>query len=541
MQETVDFIIVGAGSSGCVLANKLSESGQYSVLLVESGNTDRSPLIDMPRGIGKLLSPGNPHVWEYQASTGEGTDRIESWMSGRTLGGSSSINGMVYTRGHPADYDAWERAGCIGWGWSEIGRCFVQMEDHELGGNRWRGAGGPLRVSLQPSGNVLCEAVLKAAEEAGIPRVDDTNMAWNGGFGYQPRTIYRGRRQSASKAFLRPALGRANLKVLTSTDALRINFDGLRASGVTLRDASGMRGVTARREVILSAGALHSPQLLQVSGIGPGTLLRNLGIPLLVDAPEVGRNLQDHRYLPAMFNVTEGSLNREFGGARLLANLARYFLASRGPMTHAAHEIAGFTKMMPGSDRPDCQIGGSLYTIEATEDGLSIGKGHGLTLGGYYTQPKSMGTVSIRGASIDALADIRANYLSAPEDQRAAVALVHFVRKLAAQPSLAAYIKEEIFPGPDVRSEDQILDIFTQACVTAYHYAGTCRMGADPQAVLDPALRVRGVEGLRVADASIMPSLVSGNTNGPCMAIGMRAAELILAEHAVSSTRLVEA
>jgi choline dehydrogenase-like flavoprotein len=321
---------------------------------------------------------------------------------------------------------------------------------------------------------------------------------------------------------------------------LRINFDGHRASGVTVRDANGMRSVEARREVILAAGALHSPRLLQVSGIGPGQLLNSLGIPTRVDAPEVGRNLHDHRYLPAMFNVTTGSLNREFGGLRLLGNLARYFLASKGPMTHAAHEIAGFAKMRPEASRPDCQIGGSLYTIEATEKGLAIGKEHGLTIGGYYTQPKSKGAVMIRSSNIDTPADIQANYLSAQEDQEAAVALVHFVRALVAQPALARFIKAETFPGPGVQTDEQIIDTFMEHGSTTFHYAGTCRMGADARSVLDPQLRVRGVEGLRVADASIMPALVSGNTNGPAMAIGLRASELILETRTVQPEMFAE-
>ena len=540
MRDPVDYIIVGAGSAGCVLANQLSEDGRNSVLLVESGGTDDSALIDMPRGIGRLLTPGDPHCWWYEAKTGANSERVERWLTGRALGGSSSVNGMVYTRGHPEDYNEWERAGCTGWGWNDIGRCFVKMENHELGADRWRGAEGPLHISLQPSGNVLCEAMLQAAEQAGIPRVDDTNMAWDGGFGYQPRNIYRGRRQSSAKAFLRPALNRANLHVLTATDVLRVNFEGHRATGVALRDANGVRNVVARREVILAAGALHSPRLLQVSGIGPGQLLSSLGIPTLVDAPEVGRNLHDHRYLPAAFKVTTGSLNHQFAGLRLLGNLARYFLAGSGPMTHAAHEIAGFAKMRPDSSRPDCQIGGSLYTIEATEKGLAIGKEHGLTLGGYYMQPKSKGTVMITASNIDAPASIQANYLSAQEDQEGAVALVHFLRKLVAQPALAGMVKSETFPGPAVQTDEQIIETFLKFGSTTYHYAGTCRMGADATSVLDPQLRVRGVEGLRVADASIMPALVSGNTNAPSMAIGLRASELILAAQKVQPELVAE-
>jgi len=528
MNQSYDYVVVGAGSAGCVLAEQLSASGKHSVLVVESGGPDSSFLIDMPRGIGKLQAAHNPHYWWYQAKSNPDSIRREEWATGRTLGGSSSVNGMVYTRGHPEDYNEWERAGCSGWGWDDVGRCLVANESHELGASQWRGDKGPLKITMHPKGNVLCEAMLEAAEQMGVPRVDDTNLAWDGGFGYQPRNIHGGRRQSAAKAFLRAAAARPNVTVVHSTEVLKVNFNERKVTGLQLRDKDGERTVDVKREVILSAGALHSPQILQLSGIGPADLLACLGIPLVVDAPLVGKNLRDHRVLAVRYSVTTGSLNKEFVGLKLLGNVLKYVFNGSGPMTHAAHEIAGFAKTRPNLSRPDCQIGGSLFSIEKTDKGLALGKGHGMTLMGYHTQPKSQGTIQITSKDFDAPLQINANYMTAPEDQEAAVALLRFIRKLTAQPALAKFIETESFPGNAVNSEEQIVQTMIEAGGTTYHYAGTCQMGADASSVLDPQLRVRGVQGLRIADASIMPTLVSGNTNAPCMAIGRRASEIIL-------------
>lgn len=532
MNSTFDYVIVGAGSAGCVLAEQLSEDGQHTVLVVESGPPDSSALLDMPRGIGKLQAQGNPHYWWYDINTSPQSRRRESWATGRTLGGGSSVNGMVYSRGHPEDYNEWERAGCTGWGWDEIGRCLKANENHELGGATWRGDAGPVKVTLHPKGNVLCESLLDAAAQAGVPRVEDTNLAWDGGFGYQPRNIHGGKRQSASKAFLRTAAARPNVSVVTGTDVLRVNFTGRKASGVQVRDQQGVRDIAARKEVILSAGALQSPKLLQLSGIGPAELLNRLGIPVLVDSPNVGKNLRDHRLLAVKYKVTTGSLNQEFAGWRLLGNVLRYFLAGKGPMTHAAHEIAGFAKTRPHLSRPDCQIGGCLFSIDKTDKGLALGKGHGMTLMGYHTQPKSQGSLQITSKDADGPLQIDANVMSAPEDREANLALLKFIRHLTAQPAMAKFIVSEEFPGAAIQTEAQLLQLLIEAGGTTYHYAGTCRMGADAESVLDPQLRVRGVDGLRVVDASIMPTLTSGNTNVPCMAIGRRAAELIRAGQA---------
>ena len=533
MNEEYDYIIVGAGSSGCVLANRLSADPQAGVLLVESGPPDNSPLIHMPRGIGKLLNPGNPHVWSYQAKQGPGHG-TEDWLKGRTLGGSSSVNGMVYLRGHPAEYDAWETAGCTGWGWKDIGRCYQAMEDHELGAGEGRGAGGPLKISMHPGGNPLCEAVIAAAEEMGVARVEDINGALHGGIGYQPRTIWRGKRQSAAKAFLDPVRQRPNLTIATGADVLRVVFEGLRAVGVELRagDGSPARVARARREVILSAGALNTPKILQLSGVGPGADLARLGIPVVADIPEVGRHLLEHRCIMMRIRVRSGSLNREFAGWRLLKNLGRYFLGGSGPMTHAAHEVCAFVKTRPELERPDAELGIGLYSIVVRDGKIELETEPGMTWVGYFTNPDSEGSVMITSRDPGAAPAIDANYLDTERDKRHSIALLRFMRKMLHQPALRKLVVAEVAPGPDCNTDAQLEEAFFSEGSTAFHAAGTCRMGADPASVVDPQCRVRGLQGLRVVDTSIMPTLISGNTNGPAMAMAMRAAELILAQPA---------
>ncbi|MDO7840775.1 GMC family oxidoreductase [Sphingomonas immobilis] len=529
MIDTADYIIVGAGSAGCVLAAELSSDPSNNVLLVESGPADRHFLIDMPRGVGKLMAPGNPHIWSYDV-TKAGNRGTEKWVKGRAIGGSSSVNGMIYARGFASDYDRWAELGCTGWGWADMVPHFKAMEDHELGETPERGVGGPLRISTHPrkvAGDELCEAVIDAAAEAGTPRVADTNASPQGGIGYQARTIWKGKRQSAAKAFLRPALARKNLTVISDTDVLRILFDGQRASGVEVRDASGVRRIDARREIIVSAGAIQSPKLLQLSGIGPARLLQDLGIAVVHDQPQVGRNLREHFYLQTKYRVKRGSLNHEFAGPRLLWNVLRYVIASSGPMTHAAQELIGYVKTEPALSRPDCQIGVGLYSMGLGPKGLELDKEPGLTIGGYPMHPVSLGEMHIVSADPDAAPYILANYLTDPEDQATAVRLVRYIRKIASQPALAELMIEEMMPGRAVQTDDEILADYLARGGTAYHVAGTCRMGSDAASVVDPLARVRGVSGLRVVDTSIFPELPSGNTNAPAMAAGRNVAMMI--------------
>ena len=527
MISEVDYIIVGAGSSGCVLAHELSKDRDVTIAVIESGPADRNFLIKMPRGIGKLLTPGNPHNSLYEVSRG-GNRATELWMKGRTLGGSSSINGMVYVRGHPTDYDGWEAMGCAGWGWKDMLPCFIALEDHELGATSERGAGGPLRISMQP-GTPLAEAVIEAAGQAGLPRTSDINSAYDDCMGYPPRTIWRGARQSAAVAFLRPAVARGNVHVMTDTDVERVTFDGRRATGVELRGKAGPRILRARREVILSAGALHSPKLLQLSGIGPAGLLQSHGIEVIADSPNVGRNLREHMGLEIKYRVTGGSLNEQFGGWRLIRNVLQYFLAKTGPMTFAASEFNGFLRSRPGLSRPDCQVMGGLYSMVRTDKGLSIDKEPGLTISGYFLHPQSQGEIRITSPDFRVAPYVNANYLDAEEDRIATIAMMRFFRKIAAQPALAPYIVREMVPGPAIETDDELLVDMLDRGASVYHVSGTCRMGSDAASVVDPELRVRGVTGLRIVDTSIFPDLVSGNTNAPAMATGMRASAMIRA------------
>ncbi|MFJ2690128.1 GMC family oxidoreductase [Pseudomonas sp. NPDC087336] len=538
MNKRYDYIIVGAGSAGCVLANRLSSRHSVSVLLIESGPDDSNALIAMPRGIGKLLTPGNPHVWDYKVSRGP-QQAEDIWLKGRAIGGSSSINGMVYVRGAPEDYDAWEAAGCTGWGWDNMGRHFVELEDHALGAAPERGIGGPLKISVQSSGDPLCEAVLTAGVQAGTPRVDDINLAntaGSGGLGYQTQNIWHGQRYSAAKAFLDPVRNRPNLEVLTLTDVLWINFVDKRATSVTVRDSRGERAIDAGKEIIVCAGAIQSPKLLQLSGVGPAALLESHGIAVVKDAPQVGRNLREHFFLAMQYRVKSHSLNHRFFGLGLLRSVWQYYTGRKGPLTHSAHEIGGFVKTRPGLDRPDAQIGISLYSLTYGEDEVVPEKQPGLTLGGYFMRPQSQGEVSIRSANPDVPPYICANYLDSVTDRAAAISMYRWIRQLASQPALTPFIVGATTPSADAQSDEEILEAFKQWGGTAFHVSGTCRMGSDAESVLDPSLKVRGVSGLRVVDTSIMPSLISGNTNAPAMAIALRAAEIIAAELANPQT-----
>lgn len=528
MESLFDYIIVGAGSAGCVLASELSRDPSVSVLLIEGGPKEGGLLMEMPRGLGKLMMPGSPYAWMYDVQKG-GNHGNEVWMKGRTVGGSSSINGMIYARGFPSDYDRWEAVGCPGWGWRDMLPHLLAAEDHALGASDMRGVGGPLRITPHPTRTRLTEAVMDAAAQAGTPRVDDTNASPDGGIAYQCRTIWRGKRQSAAKAFLRPALARPNLTLITDTLVRRVVFEGARASGVEVSDATGTRMIGARREVILSAGAIESPKLLQLSGIGPANRLRALGIDIVHDAPGVGQNLCEHLYIQVQFRVSEGSLNREFQGVRLLGGLLRYLALKSGPMTHAAQELLGYIKSRPGLSRPDCQIGVGLYSMKRGPKGLAVDSAPGLTIGGYFMHPQSRGEMYITSADPASAPFINVNYLAEPEDRAASVALVRAIREIAAQPALKPFIMAELAPGPAVQSDDEILEAFYERGGTAFHVSGTCRMGSDALAVVDPACRVVGVDGLRVVDTSIFPELPSGNTNAPAMAAGRNAAGMIAA------------
>lgn len=546
VKDQYDYIVVGAGSAGCALADRLSADPANSVLLVESGPADDHMFIHMPRGLGVILNPGSKHIWEYDVQTG-GNQPPERWARGRTLGGSSSVNGMVYMRGAPLDYDGWAALGCEGWGWDQVGPKFAELEDHDQGAGpaAHRGEGGPLRITTHPKGDPLCEAILKAGEQMGIARVADVNdmdAVRNGGLGYQPTTRFKGARFSSARAFLEPAKGRPNLEVSTGTDALKIVFEGRRAAGVVLRKGGVTRTVRTRREIVVSAGAIQTPKLLQLSGIGPADLLRPLGVDVVVDAPDVGRNLREHRHVDLRLKVKSHSQNKDLGGLRAGLSLLKYLLGRKGPMSHAAHEVGGFAKSSPDLDHADLQFG--LMTVSASSTGkegdIALDPFPGITFVTYFTRPESQGEVRITSADPDAAPSVNVNHLSAEIDRRKFIAAFHWNRRLAAQAALKGWVIEESFPAAAVQSDDDILANAMSLGGSCFHSAGTARMGADAASVVCPRLKVRGVEGLRVADTSIMPTLVSGNTNGPAMMIGLRAADFILADQdeAMEPTRV---
>jgi choline dehydrogenase-like flavoprotein len=534
LKDLYDYIIIGAGSSGCALAWSLSNDPANSVLLVESGPADDSMFVHMPRGIGMILNPGSKYIWEYDVRTG-GNQPAERWYRGKTLGGSSSVNGMVYMRGCPLDYDGWVKLGCEGWGWAEVGAKFKEMENHDQGAGAWRGKGGPLNITTHPKGDPLQEALIKAGEEMGIRRVADVNeveATKDGGIGYQPTTRFLGKRNSSARAFLVPAKGRPNLDVVTETDALKIVFEGKRAAGVVLRDKSGTRTVRAGHEIVVSAGAIQTPKLLQLSGIGPADLLKPLGIDVVVDAPDVGQNLREHRHVDLNLKTRGGSGNPELSGIRAVWSLLKFMLFRKGPMSHAAHEVGSFAKSTDDLDHADLQFGLLSVSMASTgkEGKIGLAPYPGITFVTYFTRPESQGEVRIQSADPDVPPMVNANHLSTEIDRKKFLAAFRWNRRLSQQPALKKWVVEEVAPSGDMETDEEILANAMKLGGTCFHTAGTARMGVDERAVLDPKLRVRGVEGLRVADTSVMPTLVSGNTNGPAMMIGLRAADFIMAD-----------
>lgn len=539
MDET-DYIIVGAGSAGSVLANRLTESGQHRVTVLEAGESDTAPrlinfFVHMPLGYGKLFY--NPAVnWNYRTLPDPGlAGHADHIPRGKILGGSSSINAMVYIRGHRADYDDWGRAA-RGWGWDAVLPAYRAMEDNEAGADDFRGKGGPLFISRNRKGlHWIVEDYIRACGQAGLPWNPDFNGAEQEGAGTYQMTIKGGRRNSAARAFLHPAMKRKNLAVVTGAQVLRVVFEGRRAVGVEYRKDGRTAVLKARREVILSGGAIATPQLLMLSGIGPGAHLQEMGIPVLHDNPNVGSHYSDHHginYTWEMNVPTYNDILRPWWGKLIVG--AQYLLTRGGPLAKSINHGGGFFRTRPDLDRPNMQLYFQAFSTLIPREGerplLTPDPFSGLSLGLSNCRPTSRGWVRL--ASPDPLAHpaITANAFATEEDVTEMLAAVKFLREIAAQPAFRPLVKRELRPGAEITSDADMIRDFRERSGTVYHQSCTARIGDDPAtSVADPELRVRGVEGLRVCDASIFPNLIAGNTNAPSMMVGWRGAELILA------------
>ena len=538
MTGPFDYVVVGGGSAGCVLAARLSEDGRATVALVEAGGRDRHPYIHIPAGYARIL--GHPRLtWGYRTEPDPGTaSRALDYPRGRVWGGSSSINGLGHVRGHPSDYDLWAQKGCTGWGWDDLLPYFQRHEAY-AGGGEGRGTAGPQRVEPLADRPPLLDHLAEAARAIGLPVQPDMNGPVREGFSEFQQTRRGRRRISAARAWLHPALGRPNLTVIDEAMALRVVVEDGRATGVAIRRGGAEQVVAARREVILSAGAIGSPQLLMLSGIGPGEALAGLGIPVLRDMPGIGANLQDHYIVRLGYRLASHrwSANRRIHGWRLPIEAMRWALNGTGVLTWSPGMFSLFARTAAGLEAPDIQInGGPLSWAEVPGagrwPGLAIGTPEGepgMTIGVWQCRPESRGSVSLASPDPAAAPRIAPRYLATEADRACVLRGLRLARQWMAAAPLAGIVAGEARPGPAAASDADLLDFARATGGTVYHPCGTVRMGGDPTAPLDPQLRLRGVAGLRVVDASVFPDIPVCNINATVLSVAEKAADLIRA------------